>query len=67
MQKINRIYLRLANEEYEQVKVKTQNKGFAHVSEYLRSLAVEHEDFLHQKVVEIDKNIKKILALLEDN
>ncbi|MBI4147631.1 hypothetical protein HY494_03190 [Candidatus Woesearchaeota archaeon] len=65
MQKINRIYLRLANEEYDQVKLKTQNKGFAHVSEYLRSLAIEHEDFLHQKIIEIDRNLKKILELLE--
>ncbi|MDP3639592.1 MAG: hypothetical protein Q8R53_00105 [Nanoarchaeota archaeon] len=65
MVKLNRVYLRLANDEYERVKINSRVKGFSHVSEYLRSVALEQDAFFQEKVIQIDRNVKKILELVE--
>ncbi|MBI1968405.1 hypothetical protein HYS49_00700 [Candidatus Woesearchaeota archaeon] len=61
----HRIHFRLNKEECERVKLNSQNRGFVKISDYLRSLALEHDIVMQEKLFQIDRNVKKVLELVE--
>src|SRR3989344_1216492 len=65
LRKNNRVHFRLDNDEYDRVKRNSKEKGYLKVSDYFRSLALEHDKFMQEKLFLIDNNVKKILELLE--
>ena len=60
-----RIDFRVSRNDYERIINNAQAKGYATVSAYLRSIALEKDLFLESKVIETNNNVKKILQLLE--
>jgi len=60
----NRINFRMNNDDYDTVKRNAKAKGYSRISDYLRSLALEHDRYTQEKIFQIDKNVKKLLEML---
>ena len=65
MPKNNRFHFRMDNDEYNKVKLNLKAKGYTQISDYLRSLALEHDILIQERILRIDKNARRILELLE--
>jgi hypothetical protein len=59
------IRFRASPSQIERIKLVASNRGFPNASAYLRELALNSDMYVETKLVEISKDVKRILELLE--
>ena len=52
-------------EEYKKALKKSNSKGYSYFSNYMRSRILDADTLLEQSVAEINRDVKRILQLLE--
>ena len=52
--------------ELEKIRQHARQKGYSKIATYLRDLALNHNELIEEKVIEISRNVNKILDSLEN-
>lgn len=49
----------------EKIQLDAQTNGYVCISAYIRDLALQHNDTIQLKILEMNKNVKRILEAIE--
>ena len=56
--------IRVTNNQFDRIKLNAQAKGFKTVSDYVRSLCLEHNSCIEKKIIENNEILKAIIKFL---
>jgi len=60
-----RIEWRISRNEYEMILAKARGKGFATIAAYLRSVILEPDFVIEEKIIETNTKVSEILQILK--
>ena len=60
------LHIRVTREEYERILENCETKGYSTLADYVRYQALEKDKDIEERIVQIHKNLVKVLQILKE-